>query len=262
MSALSHIVLGTSCIARAEQFYEPLLAILGWRRRLKEASPEKLLWQPAASSRPLFGVMEPFDGAPHQIGNGAMVALSAPDRATVDAVHESALALGGRCEGPPGLRAHYHQHYYGAYFRDLDGNKLCVVCHTPDDGASVEAMLSQAAMLEHARAWIAAWNRRDVETVLAGFHPDATFRSPVAETLTGLAELSGIPALRQCWTKALAGVEALQFTLLDVLCDETRQSMAVVYVATIDGKVRRACELFYFRNGRKISGEALYGCWS
>ncbi len=37
--------------------------------------------------------------------------------------------LGGRCEGQPGLRPEYHTHYYGAYFRDPDGNKFCVVCH-------------------------------------------------------------------------------------------------------------------------------------
>jgi catechol 2,3-dioxygenase-like lactoylglutathione lyase family enzyme len=37
----------------------------------------------------------------------------------------------GRCEGPPGVRPQYHDHYYGAYFRDPDGNKLCVACHVP-----------------------------------------------------------------------------------------------------------------------------------
>ena len=42
-----------------------------------------------------------------------------------------ALAHGARCEGPPGLRPEYHAHYYGAYFRDSEGNKLCVACHTP-----------------------------------------------------------------------------------------------------------------------------------
>jgi hypothetical protein len=39
---------------------------------------------------------------------------------------------GGSCEGPPGLRPQYHAHYYGAYFRDPDGNKLCVCCHEPE----------------------------------------------------------------------------------------------------------------------------------
>lgn len=38
---------------------------------------------------------------------------------------------GGSSEGAPGLRPDYHEHYYGAYFRDPDGNKLCVACHLP-----------------------------------------------------------------------------------------------------------------------------------
>jgi len=49
----------------------------------------------------------------------------------VDRAHATALAQGGACEGPPGLRPHYHADYYGAYFRDPEGNKLCVCCHTP-----------------------------------------------------------------------------------------------------------------------------------
>ncbi|MFS2019587.1 VOC family protein, partial [Massilia sp. CT11-108] len=58
-------------------------------------------------------------------------ALLAPDRAAVDAAYEIALAHGGRGDGAPGLRPDYHEHYYGAYVRDPDGNKLCVVCHDP-----------------------------------------------------------------------------------------------------------------------------------
>ncbi|MCO4093717.1 MAG: hypothetical protein HEQ37_05385 [Acidovorax sp.] len=56
-------------------------------------------------------------------------AFMAPTRATVEAVHALALAHGGSSEGAPGLRPEYHPHYYAAYFRDPDGNKLCVVCH-------------------------------------------------------------------------------------------------------------------------------------
>ncbi len=44
-------------------------------------------------------------------------------------VHALALAHGGTCDGPPGLRPEYHAHYFGAYLRDPDGNKLCVACH-------------------------------------------------------------------------------------------------------------------------------------
>jgi lactoylglutathione lyase len=58
-----------------------------------------------------------------------MSAIATNSRAKVDEIHAKALELGGTCEGPPGLRPAYHAHYYGAYFRDPDGNKLCVVCH-------------------------------------------------------------------------------------------------------------------------------------
>ena len=49
--------------------------------------------------------------------------------------YQTALDNGGPCEGTLGLRPQYHAHYYGAYFRDPDGNKLCVACHTPEPDA-------------------------------------------------------------------------------------------------------------------------------
>jgi hypothetical protein len=60
-----------------------------------------------------------------------MTALLAPTRASVNACHAAALIHGGICEGAPGLRPHYHPNYYGAYFRDPEGNKLGVSCHDP-----------------------------------------------------------------------------------------------------------------------------------
>lgn len=80
-------------------------------------------------ARPLFLIGVPFDGAPHAAGNGQMTAFLAPSRAAVDQAYALALAHGGAPEGEPGLRPEYHAHYYGAYVRDPDGNKLCVVCH-------------------------------------------------------------------------------------------------------------------------------------
>jgi lactoylglutathione lyase len=60
-----------------------------------------------------------------------MVAFLAKNRAVVDTVYAVALANGGSSEGAPGLRPEYHVHYYGAYFRDPDGNKICIACHLP-----------------------------------------------------------------------------------------------------------------------------------
>ena len=128
----SHIFVGTNDFERALAFYRPLLDALGIRARFCDADKPWAGWQSSPDPRPLFLIGKPFDGQPHAPGNGQMVAFLAHDRATVDAVHALALAHGGRCEGPPGLRPEYHAHYYGAYFRDPDGNKLCVVCHAAE----------------------------------------------------------------------------------------------------------------------------------
>ena len=82
--------------------------------------------------RPLFLIGTPYDRQSHQAGNGQMVAFGAADRATVDRAYQAALANGGTSEGPPGLRPEYHANYYGAYFRDPEGNKLCVACHAAE----------------------------------------------------------------------------------------------------------------------------------
>jgi catechol 2,3-dioxygenase-like lactoylglutathione lyase family enzyme len=128
----SHIYVGVSDFRRAHEFYGPLMAELGLRQRFFDPSHLWAAWQLASGGRPLFIIGLPFDGAPHEAGNGQMTAFLAKDRSTVDSVHRLALAQGGGDAGPPGPRPHYHENYYGAYFRDLDGNKLCVVCHDPE----------------------------------------------------------------------------------------------------------------------------------
>jgi catechol 2,3-dioxygenase-like lactoylglutathione lyase family enzyme len=59
------------------------------------------------------------------------VAFRAASRAAVDAFYAAALAAGGRDNGPPGLRPHYHPNYYGAFVFDPDGNNVEAVCHDP-----------------------------------------------------------------------------------------------------------------------------------
>lgn len=126
---LSHVYLGTNDFAPAFRFYSALFAELGQKLRVHDPDKPWAIWQPQSGGRPLFIVGAPFDGSPASAGNGQMVALLAPSRASVDRCHAAALAHGGSCDGPPGLRPHYHPNYYGAYFRDPDGNKLCVCCH-------------------------------------------------------------------------------------------------------------------------------------
>lgn len=130
---LSHVFLGISDFERALGFYQPLMKALGIEPRFCDPGKSWAGWQSSPDPRPLFAIGKPFDGDPARSGNGAMVAFLAERRALVDEVHALALSLGGSDEGAPGLRPHYHPNYYGAYFRDPDGNKLCVVCHSAED---------------------------------------------------------------------------------------------------------------------------------
>ena len=59
------------------------------------------------------------------------LAFTAENRRQVDAFYRAALEAGGKDNGAPGLRPHYHANYYGAYVRDPEGNKVCIVCHKP-----------------------------------------------------------------------------------------------------------------------------------
>lgn len=134
----SHVFVGVSDFERALAFYEPVMSALGIEQRFCERERPWAGWQTPRVQRPLFIIGKPYDQQPAQPGNGQMVAFLAERRAIVDAVFAVALANGGSSEGEPGLRAEYHADYYGAYFRDPDGNKLCVACHAaPMDGEAM-----------------------------------------------------------------------------------------------------------------------------
>ncbi len=125
----SHVFVGVGDFDRALAFYEPLMASLGIEARFCERSRPWAGWQSSPGPRPLFLIGKPYDRLASSPGNGNMVAFLAQTRAIVDHAFRVALAHGGVSEGPPGVRPEYHDNYYGAYFRDPDANKLCVVCH-------------------------------------------------------------------------------------------------------------------------------------
>lgn len=127
----SHIFTSVSDFDRAFDFYSALMQSLGNELRFCEREKPWAGWHSAGHARPLFVICQPYNGEHHDPGNGQMVAFMAASRDVVRAAHQTALAHGGRCDGPPGLRPHYHADYYGAYFRDPDGNKICVACHAP-----------------------------------------------------------------------------------------------------------------------------------
>ncbi len=125
----SHIFVGVNDFERALSFYRPLMDVLGVEQRFCEFDRPWAGWQSSPHPRPLFLIGRPYDGQPHVAGNGQMAAFLAATHEIVDRAYAVALANGGRCEGAPGLRPEYHKQYYGAYFRDPEGNKIGVACH-------------------------------------------------------------------------------------------------------------------------------------
>ena len=124
---ISYATIGTNDIAKAQGFYDPLFAEIGVRRLMEISDHGGFTLYGDTPGAGSVAVTHPWDGNAATVGNGNMLALQMKDRSTVDAMHAKALALGATCDGAPGLRGEEgSQAFYGAYFRDLDGNKLCV----------------------------------------------------------------------------------------------------------------------------------------
>ena len=119
---IGYTCVGTNHLDNAVHFYSELLGVLGAKPFFQT---ERGVGWGISPSKPMLSVMKPFDGQPATVGNGTMVALTADNPEQVQALHAKALALGGTDEGTPGPRGHG---FYGAYFRDLDGNKLAAFC--------------------------------------------------------------------------------------------------------------------------------------
>jgi len=122
---------------------------------------------------------------------------------------------------------------------------------------SLNALTPQAART-FADRWISAWNRKDVEAVLSDFSEDVIFTSPRAKSIVGSSRVVEKSQLRDYWTRSIARIQSLRFTLDHVLCDGDR--IAIVYIAEIDGKRIRAVEFLTFgQDGLIHEGEAMHG---
>jgi catechol 2,3-dioxygenase-like lactoylglutathione lyase family enzyme len=117
---IGYAMVGTNDLEKAKTFYDTVLGELGAKRAW--GADRMQAYGTGEKSVP-FVVCKPHDGKTASFGNGTMIALAAPSRDLVDKVYAKALANGAVDEGKPGLRG---ETFYGAYFRDLDGNKLCV----------------------------------------------------------------------------------------------------------------------------------------
>ena len=161
---IDHTGLKVSSYAASKAFYERALAPLGYRVMMEFSASGS---GPSdhgglGAGHPDFWLAEGMPNAPR-----LHIAFSAKNRAAVDAFYKAALAAGGRDNGPPGIRAHYHPHYYGAFVLDLDGHNIEAVCHAPPGGAKKPKRVRFVAELPRTAA--GAVDRAAVKKAHGGF---------------------------------------------------------------------------------------------
>jgi catechol 2,3-dioxygenase-like lactoylglutathione lyase family enzyme len=117
---LHHVSVGVKDVERAGAFYDAVLKTIGYKRYW-QIMPYAIAYGEDGYE---FWVQLPHDQKPAVPGNGPHFAFNAPTKAAVHAFHAAALANGGTDDGKPGPRPDYGPDYYGAFVRDLDGNKI------------------------------------------------------------------------------------------------------------------------------------------
>ena len=138
MAMIDHLGITVRDLARATEFYLKCLAPLGYGIVMEISAEE-------TGGEPVIGFGPPGEAADFQSGKPSFwiwggpapsgpvhVAFLAGSRGAVDAFYRAAIAAGGTDNGPPGLRPHYHENYYGAFVLDPDGNNIEAVCHRPE----------------------------------------------------------------------------------------------------------------------------------
>src|SRR5215468_2359947 len=125
---IDHTGVAVSDVAKSKAFYRAALAPLGYAVIMEFEDAAGFGVPP----KPDFWMGKALGGVSH-----VHVAFRAETRAQVDAFHKAALAAGGKDNGAPGLRPHYHANYYGAFVIGPDGHNVEVVCHRPTASAGV-----------------------------------------------------------------------------------------------------------------------------
>ncbi|PZP30916.1 MAG: glyoxalase/bleomycin resistance/extradiol dioxygenase family protein [Roseateles depolymerans] len=126
---IDHTGVTVSDFQRSQAFYAAALAPLGYVPLMALSAAETGHADVAGFGEPPKPDFWISSGTPNQ--PPLHIAFRAASRAVVDAFHRAALAAGGRDNGAPGLRPHYHPHYYGAFVLDPDGHNIEAVCHDP-----------------------------------------------------------------------------------------------------------------------------------
>lgn len=117
---LGYVTIGTADMAKATAFYDALLAEIGAKQLFGQ---DRIKFYGTGPGAPMLAVCIPYDQDAQAPGNGVMVAIPAAGPEAIQKLYDKAIALGATDEGAPGERI--PGMFYGAYVRDLDGNKLC-----------------------------------------------------------------------------------------------------------------------------------------
>jgi catechol 2,3-dioxygenase-like lactoylglutathione lyase family enzyme len=120
---IDHMSTYATDIADTRAFYEAVLPPLGYTVQIE--FPNACAFGPP--NNPVFWVI-----ATEAAATPRHIAFSAVDRESVTHFYHTGLQHGGSDNGPPGLRPDYHEHYYGAFLLDPDGNNVEAVCHAPE----------------------------------------------------------------------------------------------------------------------------------
>jgi catechol 2,3-dioxygenase-like lactoylglutathione lyase family enzyme len=129
---IGYVTVGSNDLEKARSFYDALMPTLGASRIMEFG--DNFTMYGTGMNRPGLAICKPYNGSPATAGNGNMASIACDSRAKVDALHAKAMELGATDEGAPGVRGDEGpQAFYGAYFRDLDGNKLAAFCIGPAD---------------------------------------------------------------------------------------------------------------------------------
>jgi catechol 2,3-dioxygenase-like lactoylglutathione lyase family enzyme len=126
---IDHLGFSVSDYERSKRFYLAALAPLGYTlvMEVRQSEHDAPAAGFGAGGKPDFWI-----GGEGALNKPVHVAMTAKTRAVVDAFYKAAMAAGGRDNGAPGLRPHYHPNYYGAFVLDPDGNNIEGVCHAPE----------------------------------------------------------------------------------------------------------------------------------
>ncbi len=122
--SLNYVMLGSNNVEKARDFYDAVMPALGGKLTA-EYMPHAFCYELRGGGR--VWVATPHNEQTAVSGNGNMVGFACETKAEVDDAHRIALAEGGTNEGDPGPRPMYGPDFYGAYVRDLDGNKMSFV---------------------------------------------------------------------------------------------------------------------------------------